>query len=143
MNVLESQIRPRAAEFQASAAAMRALVEDLRAKVREVALGGGQAARDKHTARGKLLPRDRVERLLDPGAPFLEVGQLAALGMYDGQAPSAGIITGVGRIHGVECMVIANDATVKGGTYYPITVKKHLRAQEIAEENRLPCVYLV
>ncbi len=143
MNVIESQVQPRAAEFQANAKAMRALVEDLRAKAGQVAAGGGQAARDKHVARGKLLPRERVDRLLDPGTPFLEVGQLAALGMYDDQAPSAGIITGVGRIQGVECMVIANDATVKGGTYYPMTVKKHLRAQEIAEQNRLPCVYLV
>src|SRR5512145_939482 len=143
MNVIETQIQPRSAEFQASAAAMRALVEDLEAKAREVGLGGGQAARDKHTARGKLLPRDRVDRLLDPGTPFLEIGQLAALGMYDGQAPSAGIIAGIGRVHGLECMVIANDATVKGGSYLPLTVKKHLRAQEIAEENRLPCIYLV
>src|SRR5512133_1769352 len=143
MNVIQTQIQPRSAEFQASAAAMRALVEDLQAKAREVSLGGGQAAREKHTARGKLLPRDRVDRLLDPGTPFLEIGQLAALGMYDGQAPAAGLIAGIGRVHGVECMVIANDATVKGGTYYPLTVKKHLRAQEIAEENHLPCVYLV
>jgi 3-methylcrotonyl-CoA carboxylase beta subunit len=143
MNVIQTQIQPRSAEFQASAAAMRALVEDLQAKAREVSLGGGQAARDKHTARGKLLPRDRVDRLLDPGTPFLEIAQLAALGMYDGQAPSAGIIAGIGRIQGLECMVIANDATVKGGSYLPLTVKKHLRAQEIAEENHLPCVYLV
>ena len=143
MNVLETQIQPRSAEFKANAAAMRALVEDLRAKVRRVAEGGGAAAREKHAARGKLLPRERVDRLLDPGTPFLEVGQLAALGMYDDQAPSAGIITGVGRVEGVECMIVANDATVKGGTYYPMTVKKHLRAQEIALENRLPCVYLV
>jgi 3-methylcrotonyl-CoA carboxylase beta subunit len=143
MNVIESQISTRAAEFQANAAATRALVEELRARVREVAQGGGRAAREKHTARGKLLPRDRVDRLLDPGTPFLEIGQLAGLGMYDDQAPAAGLITGIGRVHGIECMVVANDATVKGGTYYPITVKKHLRAQEIAEENRLPCVYLV
>jgi 3-methylcrotonyl-CoA carboxylase beta subunit len=143
MNVLESQIDPRSAEFQANAAAMAALVEDLRAKAREVSEGGGAAAREKHVARGKLLPRERVERLLDPGTPFLEVGQLAALGMYDGQAPSAGLITGIGRVHGTLCMVVANDATVKGGTYFPVTVKKHLRAQEIAAENQLPCVYLV
>ena len=143
MNVLPTQVQPRAPEFQANAAAMRALVEDLRAKATEVSQGGGQAARDKHTARGKLLPRDRVDRLLDPGAPFLEIGQLAAYGMYDGQAPAAGLIAGIGRVHGVECMVVANDATVKGGTYYPVTVKKHLRAQEIAAENRLPCIYLV
>jgi 3-methylcrotonyl-CoA carboxylase beta subunit len=143
MNVLESQIQVRSPEFKANAEAMRALVEDLRAKARAVAQGGGQAAREKHAARGKLLPRDRVDRLLDPGTPFLEVGQLAALGMYDDQAPAAGIITGIGRVNGVECMIVANDATVKGGTYYPMTVKKHLRAQEIAEQNRLPCVYLV
>jgi 3-methylcrotonyl-CoA carboxylase beta subunit len=143
MNVLESQIQVRSPEFKANAEAMRALVEDLRAKARAVAQGGGQAAREKHAARGKLLPRDRVDRLLDPGTPFLEVGQLAALGMYDDQAPAAGLITGIGRVNGVECMIVANDATVKGGTYYPITVKKHLRAQEIAEQNRLPCIYLV
>ncbi len=143
MNVLESQIQPRSPEFKANAEAMRALVEDLRAKARTVAQGGGQAARDKHVARGKLLPRDRVDRLLDPGTPFLEVGQLAAFGMYDDQAPAAGLITGIGRVNGVECMIVANDATVKGGTYYPVTVKKHLRAQEIAEQNRLPCIYLV
>jgi 3-methylcrotonyl-CoA carboxylase beta subunit len=143
MNVLKSQIQPRSAEFQANAAALRAVVEDLRAKVREVSGGGGRAAREKHAARGKLLPRERVDRLLDPGTPFLEIGQLAALGMYENQAPAAGLIAGIGRVHGVECMVIANDATVKGGTYYPITVKKHLRAQEIAEQNHLPCVYLV
>src|SRR6266508_3927348 len=124
MNVIPTQIQPRAAEFQSNAAAMRALVQDLRAKTREVSQGGGQAARDKHLARGKLLPRDRVDRLLDPGAPFLEIGQLAALGMYDGQAPAAGLIAGIGRVHGALCMVVANDATVKGGTYYPITVKK-------------------
>jgi 3-methylcrotonyl-CoA carboxylase beta subunit len=143
MSLIESQVRPRSAEFQANAAAMRALVEDLRAQARKVAEGGGAAAREKHVARGKLLPRERVDRLLDPGTPFLEIGQLAALGMYDDQAPSAGLIAGIGRVSGVECLVIANDATVKGGTYYPMTVKKHLRAQEIAEQNRLPCVYLV
>ncbi len=143
MNVIKTQIQPRAAEYQANATAMRALVEELRAKAVEVSLGGGQAARDKHVARGKLLPRDRVDRLLDPGTPFLELGQLAAYGMYENQAPAAGLITGVGRVHGIECMVVANDATVKGGTYYPMTVKKHLRAQEIAEQNRLPCIYLV
>jgi 3-methylcrotonyl-CoA carboxylase beta subunit len=143
VSAFKSQIQPRSAEFQANAAAMRALVEDLRAKVRQVAEGGGPAARAKHTARGKLLPRDRVDRLLDPGTPFLEIGQLAAFGMYDGDAPAAGVIAGIGRIHGQECMVVANDATVKGGTYYPLTVKKHLRAQEIAAQNRLPCVYLV
>jgi len=105
--------------------------------------GGGEAARQRHAGRGKLLPRERIDKLVDPGAPFLEIGQLAALGMYDGEAPSAGLVTGVGRIEGVDCVIVANDATVKGGTYFPMTVKKHLRAQEIAEQNRLPCVYLV
>jgi 3-methylcrotonyl-CoA carboxylase beta subunit len=143
MNVLESQIQPRSPEFKANADVMRALVEDLRAKARVVAQGGGEAAVAKHVARGKLVPRERVDRLLDPGTPFLEVGQLAALGMYGDEAPSAGIITGIGRVQGQECMIVANDATVKGGTYYPLTVKKHLRAQEIALQNRLPCIYLV
>jgi 3-methylcrotonyl-CoA carboxylase beta subunit len=143
MRVLESEIQTRGAEFQANAAAMRALVEDLRLKAREVSGGGGEPARRKHVARGKLLPRDRIERLLDPGAPFLEIGLLAAWGMYDGQAPSAGLVAGVGRVEGQECMIVANDATVKGGSYLPMTVKKHLRAQEIAEQNRLPCIYLV
>ncbi len=143
MTVLKSQINTRSPEFQANAQAMRALVADLRAKAAQVALGGGKSARDKHTARGKLLPRDRVNHLLDPGTAFLEVGQLAAFGLYNDDAPSAGLITGVGRVSGVECMILANDATVKGGTYYPMTVKKHLRAQEIAGENRLPCLYLV
>jgi 3-methylcrotonyl-CoA carboxylase beta subunit len=143
MTVLGSSIDTRSADFRANAEAMGKLVADLRARVAEVSHGGGESARKKHTARGKLLPRDRVEKLLDPGTPFLELGQLAALGMYDGDAPGAGIITGIGRIEGQECMVVANDATVKGGTYYPMTVKKHLRAQEIALENHLPCVYLV
>ncbi|MBS3934081.1 MAG: acyl-CoA carboxylase subunit beta [Truepera sp.] len=143
MSVIKSGINPKSAEFQANAAALRALVADLRDKVAAVALGGGEAAREKHTARGKLLPRDRVNHLLDPGTPFLEVGQLAAWGMYDNDAPSAGLITGIGRVQGVECVIVANDATVKGGTYYPMTVKKHLRAQEIASENNLPCIYLV
>jgi 3-methylcrotonyl-CoA carboxylase beta subunit len=143
MSLIESEVQTRTAEFQANAAATRALVEDLRAKSREVRGGGGQAAREKHTGRGKLFARDRIERLLDPGTPFLEVGQLAAWGMYDGQAPSAGLVTGIGRVHGQECMIVANDATVKGGSYLPVTVKKHLRAQEIALQNRLPCIYLV
>lgn len=143
MEALKSSINPRSAEFQANAATMRGIVDDLRAKVAQVTLGGGESARAKHVARGKLLPRDRVNHLLDPGTPFLEVGQLAAFGLYDDDAPSAGIITGVGRVQGVECMIVANDATVKGGTYYPMTVKKHLRAQEIAAQNNLPCVYLV
>ncbi len=108
-----------------------------------MAQGGDARARERHLARGKLLPRERVERLIDPGSPFLELSQLAAEGMYDGEVPAAGIITGIGRIAGRACMIVANDATVKGGTYFPITVKKHLRAQEIARESRLPCVYLV
>ncbi len=140
---LESKLNPRSGEFKDNAKAMRAVVDDLHVQVAKVEEGGGESARAKHTARGKLLPRERVNRLLDPGTPFLEVGQLAAHGMYDGEAPSAGVITGVGRIAGIECMVVANDATVKGGTYYPLTVKKHLRAQEIAEQNHLPCIYLV
>src|SRR5512135_2618206 len=143
MQALPSQIDTRSEEFRANARAMRALVEELRARSAQVALGGDEAARAKHVARGKLLPRDRVHHLLDPGTPFLEVGQLAAWDVYDGEAPSAGLITGVGRVQGVECMIVANDATVKGGTYYPLTVKKHLRAQDIARENNLPCLYLV
>jgi 3-methylcrotonyl-CoA carboxylase beta subunit len=122
---------------------MRALVEDLREKVAAIREGGGEAARRRHLARGKLLPRERVRALLDPGSPFLELSQLAAFGMYDGEVPAAGIVTGIGRIMGRECVVVANDATVKGGTYFPMTVKKHLRAQEIAGDNRLPCLYLV
>ena len=140
---IESRLNPRSEDFKANAAAMKTVVDDLRAQAATVAEGGGAAARARHVARGKLLPRERVDHLLDPGTPFLEVGQLAAFGMYDGDAPSAGVITGVGRVNGVECMVVANDATVKGGTYYPMTVKKHLRAQEIAEQNNLPCIYLV
>ena len=143
MDALKSKVEPRSAEFQANAEAMRRLVEDLRAKAATVALGGGESARARHVARGKLLPRDRVEHLLDPGAPFLEIGQLAGHGLYDGEAPSTGLIAGIGRVQGQECMIVANDATVKGGTYYPLTVKKHLRAQEIAAQNHLPCLYLV
>ncbi|WP_298234904.1 carboxyl transferase domain-containing protein [uncultured Azohydromonas sp.] len=143
MQALKTRIDPRSAEFRANADAMHTLVHDLRAKVAESAQGGGEAARAKHTARGKLLPRDRVAQLLDPGAPFLEIGQLAAYGMYGGDAPAAGVIAGIGRVQGVDCMIVANDATVKGGTYYPMTVKKHLRAQEIAQANHLPCIYLV
>jgi 3-methylcrotonyl-CoA carboxylase beta subunit len=131
------------AGFQANAAAMRALVADLRAKVAQVKLGGGAVARDRHVSRGKMLPRARVNGLLDPGTPFLEFSQLAAHGVYDEPVPAAGIITGIGRVSGRECVIVANDATVKGGTYYPLTVKKHLRAQEIAAQNNLPCIYLV
>jgi 3-methylcrotonyl-CoA carboxylase beta subunit len=140
---LRSAVNPRSPEFLANRAAMLPLVEDLRARVARAAQGGGAAARARHVARGKLLPRDRVEHLLDPGCPFLEFSQLAATGLYDDEAPAAGLITGIGRISGRECVVVCNDPTVKGGTYYPLTVKKHLRAQEIARENRLPCIYLV
>ena len=148
MPVLETQLNARSADFLANAAAMQAVVDDLQAKIAQAQLGGGDAARAKHVARNKLLPRDRVNRLLDPGTPFLEIAPLAALGMYpdkDGfdSAPAAGVIAGIGRVSGVDCMVVCNDATVKGGTYYPLTVKKHLRAQEIAQQNRLPCIYLV
>jgi 3-methylcrotonyl-CoA carboxylase beta subunit len=122
---------------------MRDLVEDLREQLARVREGGGEKARARHTERGKLLPRERVDRLLDPGAPFLELSTLAAHGLYDGDAPGAGIVTGVGRVSGRECVIVANDATVKGGTYYPMTVKKHLRAQEVALHNHLPCIYLV
>jgi 3-methylcrotonyl-CoA carboxylase beta subunit len=143
MPKIVSRIHPKSEEFQANAAQLRAAVEDLRATQAKAAEGGGEKARDKHSARGKLLPRERVRALLDPGSPFLELSPLAAHGMYDDQAPCAGLITGIGRVHGQEVMVVANDATVKGGTYFPITVKKHLRAQEVALENHLPCVYLV
>ncbi len=143
MSILGTQLNPRSADFLANAAAMRAVVEDLQAQVAKVAEGGGEAARAKHVARGKLLPRDRVAMLLDPGTPFLEIAPLAALNMYRNDAPGAGLIAGIGRVSGVDCMIVCNDATVKGGTYYPMTVKKHLRAQEIAAQNRLPCIYLV
>ncbi|MEY2618947.1 MAG: hypothetical protein RL522_1949 [Pseudomonadota bacterium] len=143
MTPIESQLNPRSADFQANAAAMRALVDDLRTQVAQAAAGGGEAARAKHTARGKLLPRERVQMLLDPGTPFLELAPLAAHGMYRGDAPCAGLIAGIGRVSGVDCMIVCNDATVKGGTYYPMTVKKHLRAQEVAMQNGLPCLYLV
>ncbi len=122
---------------------MRAQVEDLRRRTDTVRLGGGEESRKRHVARGKLLPRERVRALLDPGSPFLELSPLAALDMYDNEAPGSGVVTGIGRVSGVECVIVCNDATVKGGTYYPMTVKKHLRAQEVAMENRLPCLYLV
>jgi 3-methylcrotonyl-CoA carboxylase beta subunit len=143
MPVLASAADPRSAAFAANAEVNRALAEELRDRVAEAALGGPESARTRHASRGKLLPRERVERLLDIGSPFLEIGQLAANGLYDGEAPAAGLICGVGRVSGREVLIIANDATVKGGAYFPITVKKHLRAQEIALQNRLPCVYLV
>ncbi|HTV43995.1 MAG TPA: carboxyl transferase domain-containing protein [Stellaceae bacterium] len=143
MTVLTTALDRHAAAFHGNEAVMRALVADLRDKLATIAEGGGEGARRRHLSRGKLLPRERVRLLLDPGSPFLELSPLAAFGMYDGEVPAAGVITGLGRIMGRECVVVANDATVKGGTYFPMTVKKHLRAQEIAGENRLPCIYLV
>jgi 3-methylcrotonyl-CoA carboxylase beta subunit len=140
---LDSKIDTAGAEFGARDKHNRALAQKLRADVAQAALGGTERHRERHVSRGKLLPRDRVERLLDPGSPFLEIGQLAAFDLYDGQVPGAGMIAGIGRVSGRQVMIVCNDATVKGGTYYPLTVKKHLRAQEIAEANRLPCVYLV
>ena len=143
MNVIRNTINARSEPFRNNVAAMQALVDDLRAKVARIREGGGAKANERHTSRGKLLPRDRVRALLDPGSPFLELSQLAAWDMYDNQVPSAGLIAGIGRVSGIECLIIANDATVKGGTYFPMTIKKHLRAQEIALENRLPAIYLV
>jgi 3-methylcrotonyl-CoA carboxylase beta subunit len=143
MPTITSQLDPRSDDFKAASAAMAIVVDDLRAQLATSAAGGGAKAREKHEARGKLLPRERIRALLDPGSPFLELSPLAAHGMYDDAAPAAGIVTGIGRVHGVEVVVVANDATVKGGTYFPMTVKKHLRAQEVALENHLPCVYLV
>jgi 3-methylcrotonyl-CoA carboxylase beta subunit len=150
VSVIQSAVNVHSDEFKANASAMRLLIDDLHEKSALVSRGGSEQARAKHLARGKLLPRDRIDALLDPGSAFLELSTLAAYGMYgeSGNAdansvPSAGVITGIGRVRGVECMIVANDATVKGGTYYPLTVKKHLRAQEIAQQNRLPCIYLV
>ena len=143
MPVIPTALDPRSDNFRANAAAMRALVADLRDKSATIARGGDEAARRRHESRGKLLPRERIRLLLDPGSPFLELSAFAAYQMYDGAVPAAGIVTGIGRIGGRECVVVANDATVKGGTYFPLTVKKHLRAQEIARDNRLPCLYLV
>jgi 3-methylcrotonyl-CoA carboxylase beta subunit len=140
---IESRIDTASDEFRANAAHMRALNDELATRRALAALGGPQRARDRHVARGKLLPRDRVTRLLDPGSPFLELSPLAANGMYDDAIHGAGLITGIGRVEGRECVIVCNDSTIKGGTYYPMTVKKHLRAQEIARENRLPCIYLV
>ncbi len=141
--VLTTALNPETAEAKARTAHNRALAEALRARVAQAALGGNEKSRERHTSRGKLLPRERVERLLDPGSPLLEIGQLAADGVYGEDIPGAGIICAIGRVSGRQCMIVANDATVKGGTYYPLTVKKHLRAQEIAQANRLPCIYLV
>ncbi|WP_158046038.1 carboxyl transferase domain-containing protein [Skermanella pratensis] len=143
MTILKSAIDTRDSAFADNAQVMRGLVADLRDRVHEVKQGGGAKARDRHLSRGKLLPRDRVRTLLDPGTPYLEFSQLAAHGVYEEPIHAAGILTGIGRVSGRECVVIANDATVKGGTYFPLTVKKHLRAQEIARENNLPCIYLV
>jgi 3-methylcrotonyl-CoA carboxylase beta subunit len=143
MDRLRSALDPSSDRFRANQEHHLALVDDLRDQLARAALGGPERAREKHVARGKLLPRDRVEALLDPGTPFLELSPLAAHGMYDDEAPGAGIITGIGRVAGTECVIVANDATVKGGTYYPMTVKKHLRAQEVARDNLLPCLYLV
>ncbi len=141
--VLHSRADPGGEPFARNHAANAALAAELRKKLAEVSRGGPEASRERHIARGKLLPRDRVDALTDPGSPFLELSPLAADGLYDGDAPAAGVITGVGRVSGRECVIVANDATVKGGTYYPVTVKKHLRAQEVALHNRLPCIYLV
>ncbi len=143
MPVIKTALEQRSDTFRANAAAMRAQAADLAARVAEIRKGGGEAARQRHLARGKLLPRERVRALIDPGAPFLEFSQLAGYGMYGEDIPAGGIITGIGPVMGRECVIVANDATVKGGTYYPVTVKKHLRAQEIARQNHLPCLYLV
>ncbi len=141
--VISNSIDPSSEEFQGNAEHMRALVEDLHQQIAVSAAGGGEKARQKHLSRDKMLPRERINQLLDNGSPFLEIAPLAAHGLYDNAAPCAGVIAGIGRVQGIEVMVVANDATVKGGTYYPLTVRKHLRAQEIALENHLPCVYLV
>ena len=143
MPVFQTRVKPDSSLFADNEKANRQLARDLNEVLARLAVGGSEKARQKHEARGKLLPRERIRRLIDDGADFLEIGQLAAYGLYDGEVPSAGIIAGVGSVCGVDCMIVANDATVKGGTYYPLTVKKHLRAQEIAEQNGLPCIYLV
>lgn len=143
MTIIQSKVQPRSVNFKENADSMEVQIQDLRQLRSQLAQGGSKAARQRHLDRGKLLPRERVERLLDPGSPFLELSPLAAYNLYNNDAPGAGLITGIGRINGIECMIVCNDATVKGGTYYPMTVKKHLRAQEIAQQNSLPCVYLV
>jgi 3-methylcrotonyl-CoA carboxylase beta subunit len=143
MGQLKSSALTGSDQYKANVAAHQTALAEVAAAAELAAFGGGQKSRDRHLSRGKMLPRDRVANLLDPGAPFLEIGATAAHDMYGNSAPSAGVITGIGRVHGLEVMVICNDATVKGGTYYPMTVKKHLRAQEIAEANHLPCIYLV
>lgn len=143
MPVIKTKLNARSQDFTANAEQMQALIDDLRDKMQVIVQGGGKERQDKHTSRGKLLPRERVRQILDVGSPFLELSQFAAYGMYENKVPAAGIITGIGRVNGQECVIVANDATVKGGTYFPETVKKHLRAQEIAEQNHLPCIYLV
>src|SRR3981189_3728424 len=143
MSAIKSQLDTRSAEFRANAERMKGLIGDLRQKIATVSLGGDQADRDRHVARGKMLPRERVDKLLDPGSPFLEIGQLAAWGMYGGDVHSASMIAGIGRVSGRECVIVANDATIKGGTYYPMTVIKHLPALEIQAQDGLPYFYLV
>ena len=143
MSILKTSVQPQSEEFQQRAAHMQELVNDLREKLTKAYQGGGAKAQERHLSKGKLLPRERINRLLDPGSPFLEVGPLAALNVYDDDIPAAGVVAGIGRVAGRECMIVANDSTVKGGTYYPLTVKKHIRAQTIAEDNHLPCIYLV
>lgn len=143
MTALATRLSPQSADFKENAEAMEKTVADFKDKLATIQQGGGETARAKHLARGKMLPRDRVKNLIDPGSPFLELSAFAAYGLYPEAVPSAGMITGIGRISGQECMIVVNDATVKGGTYYPLTVKKHLRAQEIARQNNLPCIYLV
>jgi 3-methylcrotonyl-CoA carboxylase beta subunit len=143
VSIIKSKLNTRADDYRANVAAMRALVDDLREKTALVSQGGPEEHRKKHVARGKLLPRERINGLLDPGAPFLELSAMAGWNMFNNEVNSGGVVTGIGRVQGVECMIVANDATVKGGSYFPITVKKHLRAQEIAAQNRLPCIYLV
>jgi 3-methylcrotonyl-CoA carboxylase beta subunit len=143
MTTLHTQINPRSPEFASNSAAMGKQLDALHSLLDHIQRGGGAKAQERHTSRGKLLPRERINRMLDLGSPFLELSQLAAHDVYGEDVPAAGLIAGIGRVEGVECMIIANDATVKGGTYYPLTVKKHLRAQTIAQQNRLPCIYLV
>ena len=143
MPILESHVDRKSATFEANQERMRQAVTELKARLLAARDGGGPKALQRHREQGKLPVRERIERLLDPDTPFLEIGALAGFELYDGQAPAAGIVCGIGRVRGRELMLVANDATVKGGTYFPVTVKKHLRAQEIAEQNRLPCIYLV
>jgi 3-methylcrotonyl-CoA carboxylase beta subunit len=143
MTQLASNLSTQAQEYQANQKAIEKVVKDFKEKLATIQLGGEETARAKHLARGKMLPRDRVKNLIDPGSPFLEFSAFAAHGVYADNVPAAGVITGIGRVSGQECVIVANDATVKGGTYYPLTVKKHIRAQEIAAQNNLPCIYLV